>query len=73
MTENISSSGVLFGCEHSVGPDTSIEMSWAVPVGPSGNGGAQVYCRGTVVRTTKGTGHLTALAASVSHYRLVRP
>jgi len=73
MTENISSSGVLFRCEHSVGPETPIEMSWAVPVGAFGSGGARVYCRGAIVRTRGNPGDLTTVAASISHYRLMRP
>ncbi len=74
-TENISSSGVLFRCEHSLEPDTPIEMSWAVPVAVLGNGGAQVYCRGTVVRALKdaSSGDPGALASSISQYRIIRP
>ena len=72
ITENISSSGVLFQCEDPVGLETSIEMEWEVPVGNFGNGGARVHCRGLVVRLAKLTGALTTLAVSISHYRLAR-
>ena len=71
--QNISSSGVLFQCEHALGPDTLIEMSWTVPVGALGGGGAEVRCRGRVVRAVSESGDQTALAASISNYRLTRP
>ncbi len=74
-TENISSSGVLFRCAHSVEPDTPLELSWAMPVTAFGNGGAQVYCRGTVIRLLKDArvDDLTIVATSISHYRIIRP
>jgi len=74
-TENISASGVLFRCEHSLEPRTPIEMSWAVPVAVLGSAGAQVDCRGIVVRALKdaGLGSQGTLASSISHYRIIRP
>ena len=74
-TENISSSGVLFRCEHSVEPDTPLEMSWVVPVARFGSGSAQVYCRGTVVRLMKEAeaNELATVATRISHYRIIRP
>jgi len=73
-TENISYCGVLFRCEHFLEPDTPIEMRWAVPVAAFGRGGAQVHCRGTVVRATKdASDDLETVASSISHYRIIQP
>jgi PilZ domain len=51
-TKNISVSGVLIRTEHSVAVNTEIEMKFALPVEISGEGAAEVVCRGIVVRST---------------------
>jgi hypothetical protein len=75
QTENVSCSGVLFRSELTVAPNTPIEMSMALPGVISENGGGELICRGTIVRvvTAPTAESLPALAATISHYRLVRP
>ena len=74
-TENVSRSGVLFRGELTASPNTTIEMSMVLPSGISGNGAAEVFCRGTIVRVEAAptAESLPVLATTISHYRLVRP
>jgi PilZ domain len=72
-TENISRSGVLFRCEHLLEPKAAVQMSFTLPVSMCDDGPGQIFCRGTVVRTTPTTGaNVTAIAAAIRSYRLVR-
>ena len=74
-TENISRSGVLFRAESLVEPSTALELAMALPAEVYGNGAAAVSCRGRVARTAPPADgeSLPRLAATISHYRLVRP
>ena len=74
-TENISRSGVLFRAESSVEPNAALELTMALPAELAGNGAAEVSCRGSVARIVPPAGGESAprLAATISHYRLVRP
>jgi len=73
-TENISRSGVLFQAEELMEVNTPLDMSFALPAEIGGEGGAQVLCRGRVVRTVLPltTDALPALAARILDYRFVR-
>jgi len=73
-TENVSRSGVLFRAELAAALNTPIEISMALPGSISGNGAAEVVCRGTIVRVeaTPAVESQPALATTISQYRLVR-
>jgi hypothetical protein len=72
-TENISRSGVLFHTDHALDLKTAVQMCFSLPVSKGDDGSGQIYCRGAVVRTTPtGEPNVTAIAASIRSYRLVR-
>jgi len=73
-TENMSRSGLLFRGEVLVKPTTQIEISMELPSGILRDGAAEVFCRGTVVRTVApaSAGGMPGLATTISHYRLIR-
>ena len=70
QVENISRSGVLFRAANLVAVDTSIEMSFVLPVGD----GPGVVCRGRVVRTVppKADEAPPGLAVTIATYQFVR-
>ncbi len=72
--ENISRSGVLFRAEQLVDVDAQVEMSFVLPVEIVGEGAAEVFCQGTVVRTMlpPTTDAPPALAARILDYRFMR-
>lgn len=73
--ENISRSGVLFRGEGLAEPNTPLELSFVLPKEIFGVRPAEVVCRGTVVRSErpKSAGVFPVLAATISHYRFIRP
>jgi hypothetical protein len=74
-TDNISRSGVLFQAESALQPNTPLELTMALPAEVSGDGSAEVFCRGCIVRSVPSTGDGShpRLAATISHYRVLRP
>ena len=73
VTQNISSTGVLFGGDQCAELETPIEMSLTLPAENS-DGPAGLICRGTIVRVElprNGTALIT-LASKISHYRFMR-
>ncbi len=69
--ENISRSGVLFRAGELVDVNTPVEMSFVLPVEIAGEQAAEVFCRGTIVRTLlpPTTDAPPALAARILEYR----
>ena len=69
-TENMSRTGLLFRTDRLLPVSTSIEMLVALPIGP---GGAEIRCRGRVVRTLPSAApdSLPAVAATISTYRFL--
>jgi hypothetical protein len=51
MVENIRNPGLLFRAEATMAVHVILEMDFELPVELSGSPGAQVVCRGEVVRT----------------------
>jgi len=74
-TNNISRSGVLFQAESALQPNTPLELTMVLPAEVSGDGTAEVSCRGSIVRIvpSMGEGSYPRLAATISHYRVLRP
>ena len=73
-TENISRSGVLFEAEQIIGVETRVEISLMLPMEIAGEAGAEVVCRGQIVRTVlpPATDAPPELAARILDYRFVR-
>ena len=57
VTENISSSGILFHAEHKLAPDTPIDLMLEVPAVISPLVAALTFHRGRVVRALPATGN----------------
>src|SRR5215472_19109081 len=73
-TNNVSRSGVLFQGELAAVPNTAVEISKVLPAEVSGNGGTEVPCKASVVRTMpRAGGGLSQVAATISHCRAVGP
>jgi DNA-binding response OmpR family regulator len=72
-TENISRSGVLFTSHESLDPKVELEISLKLPPELEGIGGAEVVCRGEVVRTVmpRAAEVPAALAARFLEYRFM--
>jgi hypothetical protein len=72
-TENISRSGVLFHAEQPLQPRAELEINLVLPLEIEGIGGAEVLCRGEIVRVAPaGRAELApALAARFLEYRLL--
>ena len=68
--ENISRSGLLFRVERPLPVDTPVEMTFALPVGPTGR---DLLCRGRVVRTVPGAGVAgqAGVAATIATFRFL--
>jgi PilZ domain len=73
MVENISISGLLFRAEATVDIHVIVEMEFELPVVVPGLPGAQVVCRGEVVRTVLpvSSDEWPATAARIIDYCLV--
>jgi hypothetical protein len=76
VMKNMSISGVLFGAPLSLPLETNIEMRFALPIQlAGGESAAEVFCRGSVVRTWKSAvpGEAAAMmAARITHSRFLR-
>jgi PAS domain S-box-containing protein len=72
-TQNISRSGVLFASDQSLEPKIELEISLKLPPELEGIGGAEVWCRGEVVRNVvpRSSDVPAALAAKFLEYRFV--
>lgn len=73
-TEDISCSGVLFWAEQGLKVNTQVEMIFELPVEVGGEIGADVICRGEIVRSVL-SGKTDAgglLAASILEYCFMR-
>jgi len=72
-TENVSRSGVLFHAEQSLQPRSELEINLVLPIEIEGIGGAEVLCRGEVVRIEhqEQADVSPALAARFLEYRLL--
>lgn len=72
--ENISGSGVLFRAREPLPPKTSLEMSFALELGPIADFAPEVLCSGHVVRIVPPgeVGGDPALAAAILNYEFVR-
>ena len=51
FTFNVSPTGVLFRANHIITVDTIVHMSFTLPDEIAGSEGAEVFCRGQIVRT----------------------
>src|SRR5487761_1086537 len=74
VTENMSRSGALFRSDCTMERDSELQMGFILPVEAPGGSGAEVECRGRVVRVEKHAGKPYAfrVAATISDYRFVR-
>ena len=74
MTENISYTGVLFRSSSTFVPETPLELRLQLAAGRKPNHASEIRCKGEVVRVEPGNGPETptALAVSISDYRIVR-
>jgi hypothetical protein len=72
--ENISRSGLLFRADHYLGPKTSVEIRFVLPMEVSKEPGAEVVCRGAIVRAVPPANGQPSyvLAATIADYCLVR-
>ena len=72
-TENISRSGVLFAAEQPLPPKTAVPMRLLVPPA-SGEPGAEIVCRGSIVRVipAHGIATLSRVAATITNYQIAR-
>ena len=74
VMKNMSISGVLLSTPHSLPLEAIIEMRFSLPVLISGESAAEVLCRGSVVRTSKGnlSDGESIVAARVTRSRFLR-
>src|SRR5579872_5521488 len=72
-TENVSRSGALFHAEQTLQPRSELEINLILPIEIEGIGGAEVLCRGEVVRIAEPqqADLSPALAARFLEYRLL--
>jgi len=70
-TINVSRSGVLFEVDQLLPEETRIEMTFDLPVEMGGGSGAEVTCRGQIVRTIlpPATDALPSVAVTITDYR----
>lgn len=73
-TENISRSGLLFRGQHAIKPNTLVEISFDLSAQLSNRVAGEVIYSARIVRSVRpsGTVRVTALAARIDDYRLVR-
>jgi len=74
VTENISVSGMLVRTEHSLDKHTAIEMRFFLPLELHDECAAEIFCRGTVVRSSGCTADAGSafFAARIVHSRFLR-
>jgi hypothetical protein len=73
-TENISYTGVLFRSSYRLALETALELRLQLAVGGERNHGAEIRCKGAVVRVEQRIAPETpmALAVAIRDYRIVR-
>ena len=73
-TENISYTGLLFHSSYPLAPETALELRLQLVVGPKRRDGAEIRCKGAVVRVEQRNVPETpiALAVAIRDYRIVR-
>jgi hypothetical protein len=73
VVKNISISGALI-CAHFMKLETAIEMRLSLPINLQGERAAEVFCRGTVVRSLKSEDPSEAamVAVKFGHWRFLR-
>lgn len=74
VTENISMSGVLVRTKRSLDRHTAIEMRFFLPLELHDECAAEIFCRGTVVRSSECTADAGSVffAAKIVHSRFLR-
>ncbi len=72
--ENISISGVLIRTANLPALGTAMEMKFSLPVHLRDESAAEVFCRGSVVRSSKcdEPGEAALVAAKIEHWRFLR-
>ena len=72
---NVSHTGVLFQSEDCAEPRTPLEITFSLARENWARRAAEVVCRGTVTRSERRGSELggPVIAATISHYRFVRP
>ncbi len=72
-TVNVSASGILFRAAKSLKPRTVLDVALTLPVAISGEGAAEIGCRGTVVREALDSGHqnTAVIVVSIARHRFV--
>ncbi|MGB0124516.1 MAG: PilZ domain-containing protein [Silvibacterium sp.] len=75
VIQNISTSGVLIHTDQVFPVGTAIEMRFALPVNWQGKAGADVFCRGVVVRSSSAEqpAGVKFIALVIEQSRLRRP
>ena len=75
VIQNISTSGVLIHTDQVLPVGTAIEMRFALPVNWNGTAGADVFCRGVVVRSSSAEepASVRFIALMIEQSRLRRP
>ncbi len=70
-TINVSRSGILFEVDELLAAETPIELAFDLPVEMGGGPGAEVACRGQIVRTIlpPSTDDPPSIAVSITDYR----
>jgi hypothetical protein len=73
-TENISYTGLLFHSSYPLAPETALQLRLQVAVGTKRSYGAEIRCKGAVVRVEQRNVPETpiALAVAIRDYRIVR-
>ena len=74
VVKNISISGVLMRTASFLELKTAIEMRFSLPIHLQGESAAEVFCRGSVVRSSKSEeqGEAAIVAAKIEHWRFLR-
>jgi hypothetical protein len=73
-TENISHTGMLLSCANPLRLETLVELRLSLDAGTGNDHGAEVLCKGKVVRIERGRvlPAPTVVAVAIQHHRIVR-
>lgn len=74
IVQNVSISGALICTTNLLASGTSIEMKFSLPVHLRGESAAEVFCRGSVVRSSKcnESGEAALVAVKIERWRFLR-
>ena len=74
VVENISISGALIRTTYFLESETSIEMKFPLPVQLRSESSAEVFCRGSIVRSSKckESGEFSIAGVRINHWRFLR-